>query len=576
MAIKWDSDANRYYIKLKETNKTKIYVDDKRSKKIYKPSSRYLKALETLLKKRSPANDRKVFSSINDKTVADSQVGGLLSKYNFTESDKFNKLYNASINFIKHWKSKMIFEVNDVKKALNSSVFEANLTPTKMPEHDDPTAILKDYFNTAMRTFFKFLRETGHNNPREFKYIVEAHNNEDPNRTRKFTVSMVLKDWGKETIQLILDRIEQFIQSSQLQNLKDLSLLMKCYPSVSGGANSESFNKAVYEKHSIIKMTNDGNECLWWCLTILLNQNSAIYKTLKDLRYTKTLGNMAKQLCESCGYDYSNKVDIEDLPDIINKVCQASQKPSFNIAVLDIEHLPAFSSTIDINPSIMYQTDFKTDEYYYLLFDINHFSPILDIKKFLNVRAFCHKCQTAFVNTKSFTEHECDENKEEEHCGECENSEDECSDDDHGENAVCSNKKVNDKVPLTLNRVAQLKREIKANLRKDRKLFVGSQYDKLKQLKRNDGDFRYIIWDIEVNQEPDDDGFKTHKPNLIVAFEIVIKHGLIKDVEAFVDNLKPIVFEGYDCVERYCEWVMSEESNIKQRKQSKGYKTQSV
>ena len=56
----------------------------KRSKKKYKPSSRYLKVLEKLLGKRSLANDRNVFSTINDKTVADSQVGGLLSKYNFT------------------------------------------------------------------------------------------------------------------------------------------------------------------------------------------------------------------------------------------------------------------------------------------------------------------------------------------------------------------------------------------------------------------------------------------------------------------------------------------------------------
>ena len=138
-------------------------------------------------------------------------------------------------------------------------------------------------------------------------------------------------------------------------------------------------------------------------------------------------------------------------------------------------------------------------------------------------------------------------NKEEEHCGECGNSDDECSD-DNGDNAECSNTAADGKPPLTLARVAQLKRGIKANLSKDRKLFVGSIYDKLKQLKRNDGDFRYNIWDIEVNQEPDADGFKTHTPNLIVAFEIVIKHGLINDGESFVDNLKPIVFEGYDCV----------------------------
>ena len=186
---------------------------------------------------------------MNNTTVSNPKVSGLLSKYNFTESDKFEKLFNASINFIRHWKSKKkIFEVNDVKKALNKSACEANLTPTKTPEHELPTTILKDYFNTAIRTCFRFLRENGHSNPRDFKYIIEAHNNEDPNRTRKFTVSMVLQDWGQQTIKYVLERIERFSISANLQNLKDLSLLLKCYPIISGGAINTSFNEAIYSK----------------------------------------------------------------------------------------------------------------------------------------------------------------------------------------------------------------------------------------------------------------------------------------------------------------------------------------
>lgn len=90
-----------------------------------------------------------------------------------------------------------------------------------MPEHDDPTAILKDHFGTAMRTFFKFLHEAGHDNPRDFKDIVEAHTIEDFNRIRKFVVSVVLNDWGNQAIKLILDRIDQVIVSARLQNLKD-------------------------------------------------------------------------------------------------------------------------------------------------------------------------------------------------------------------------------------------------------------------------------------------------------------------------------------------------------------------
>ena len=80
MVIKWDSQTDRYYIKFEPTNKTKIFVDDQRSKKLYKPSTRYLNTLGDLLKKRSPANDRKLFSFINDKTVSNIQVGALLSK----------------------------------------------------------------------------------------------------------------------------------------------------------------------------------------------------------------------------------------------------------------------------------------------------------------------------------------------------------------------------------------------------------------------------------------------------------------------------------------------------------------
>ena len=61
MTVKWDSGLNRYYIKLKETNKTKIFVDDSRSKKVYKPSTRYVNALEKLLKNRTQSNDNMVF-----------------------------------------------------------------------------------------------------------------------------------------------------------------------------------------------------------------------------------------------------------------------------------------------------------------------------------------------------------------------------------------------------------------------------------------------------------------------------------------------------------------------------------
>ena len=62
----------------------------------------------------------------------------------------------------------MIFTIGDVKKALNKSVFEANLSPYKMPEHDSPLNLVDDYLTVSIRTYLKCLREKGHNNPREF------------------------------------------------------------------------------------------------------------------------------------------------------------------------------------------------------------------------------------------------------------------------------------------------------------------------------------------------------------------------------------------------------------------------
>ena len=51
MAIKWDSEAGRYYIITNSKSKTKIYINDARNKKAYKPSTKYLNELEKLLKK---------------------------------------------------------------------------------------------------------------------------------------------------------------------------------------------------------------------------------------------------------------------------------------------------------------------------------------------------------------------------------------------------------------------------------------------------------------------------------------------------------------------------------------------
>ena len=50
MVLKWDSTTERDYTKSKQTNKTNIYIDDKRSN-VPKPSKPYMKYLQGLLLK---------------------------------------------------------------------------------------------------------------------------------------------------------------------------------------------------------------------------------------------------------------------------------------------------------------------------------------------------------------------------------------------------------------------------------------------------------------------------------------------------------------------------------------------
>ena len=69
----------------------------------------------------------------------------------------------------------------------------------------------------------------------------------------------------------------------------------------------------------------------------------------------------------------------------------------------------------------------------------------------------------------------------------------------------------------------------------------------------------------QLKKKPYGKGYRAHKANLVVAYEIIIKHGYIEAVEAFVDSLEPHVFKGENCIEDYCQWVIDEQSNITQK-----------
>ena len=91
---------------------------------------------------------------------------------------------------------------------------------------------------------------------------------------------------------------------------------------------------------------------------------------------------MAKKICLDCGCDYTEKVNSDDIPKIIELICSTMEESMFNIIILDIDNLPNFNTTTKITSSIMFQTNLKTTKCFYLLYDKGHYSPILDIKQF--------------------------------------------------------------------------------------------------------------------------------------------------------------------------------------------------
>ncbi len=228
-------------------------------------------------------------------------------------------------------------------------------------------------------------------------------------RDSKFQVSYVMRDFTNNSVYEFLNRIEQFIDSSSIVNLSQLELsfsALRDMSAVSGGALSEQMKQELSTKRSFILIKNTGNECFWWSMVLLLNYGHDTFKKLSDQRYPKQLKKRALELCTACGANHEEKVRLDQIDGIVNTIRNKNQI-KFDLVILDGDALPHFGCTGDISRSIKHRTYNNADIYFYILFDEGHFSPILDIKQFLNVRAFCPKCMCTFHHLEGFEKHDC-------------------------------------------------------------------------------------------------------------------------------------------------------------------------
>ncbi len=309
--LKYDRAADRYYIYSGKEVATKNYIDDKRNNREFQPTKKYLNTLTTLLKKFQDGSDRvkkraeaNIFNLINDTTLTSEEVRGLLGTYNFSNLERFDKLYNSATKVVKKRNSRFRFAVEDVSRAQlqnrsragnNVYAYEVSVKPENIPQElEDPDQYLKDYGMGAVLKFLSFFTTGGRSeNPRDFQYVARMNH-----RDSKFQVSYVMKDFTNNSVYEFLHRVEQFIQSSSMVKLSQLELsfsALRDMSAVSGGALSEQMKQELSTKRSFILIKNQRNECFWMSMVLLLNYGttpSRSYQT-SDTRnsYKKELLN---------------------------------------------------------------------------------------------------------------------------------------------------------------------------------------------------------------------------------------------------------------------------------------------
>ena len=230
-------------------------------------------------------------------------------------------------------------------------------------------------------------------------------------------------------------------------------------------------------------------------------------------------------MCLQVGLDWDEKVAIEDIP-LIEEALNKEGDEQFQYCVLNIEELPHFNHTGSIIDSLMYK-GLNAPTKIWLLFDHGHYHAISDIKKFLGVEAFCSKCFKGFYKSLQVEKHDCDIN-------------------------IQNNSN-------TLKMFKRKQSNKTCSFPKDR-----AHYLVRKEAKLSSTNQRYVIYDIEA------DPTVLHIPNTVIVKEFLIQGYDNNYTEITADNslIATHTFAGYDCIDKFCEWLLLQpfESNKKQNK----------
>jgi hypothetical protein len=170
----------------------------------------------------------------------------------------------------------------------------------------------------------------------------------------------------------------------------------------SGGKHTTSRQREdILNKKSVIRVVNNDDNCFWYALAYLMNPKD---KDIRKKGRTTYRFRIASELARKCKLNMDMKMTIS-LPTI----GIVEQALDINIYVISLSNIPILGSSINIWDILLYKSDDRGKEKYFLLYDdiAEHFDAITNIKAFMACDHFCFKCFKTFTDHDAFDNHEC-------------------------------------------------------------------------------------------------------------------------------------------------------------------------
>jgi hypothetical protein len=218
--------------------------------------------------------------------------------------------------------------------------------------------------------------------------------------------------------------------------------------------------------------------------------------------------------------------------------------------MIDMGNIPILGSKIDVYNALMYNSEARRQEHYWLLFDNSHYHAITNIKGFLSVEYFCSNCLKCFWRKAQFDEHDCRAVASDCVTGDCE---------DAGRKKVRfngnrrNNKELAHYLYPKVCKGSKEELQLKLNVARDRESNSENGSFDEEAITDNHNRERYIIYDFET-----DTSTSIHRPNHVEVDVLGVDTRVSHEYDdCLIDTL---AFNGYGCEDEFYDWRFTKEN----------------